>query len=666
MIKRTFQGISIVSLLWFGCTPQESAQVPIGQEEKQVFAQLVDLINLNHPGLEGVKVAWADRDTVKALNLMLSYFEQSESRKLISGSNVVFPIGTEKGDITAARSILTDTFTLQGVKGKQRRMDNGDIDWLFKGPNDDKEWGYFQNRHNFFLTLLVGYNETNDETFATYFDTSIKDWLKNNPIPDTAIKSLPWRVMEAGSRMLQTWPYAFYGFQQSENFSPQAKLKMLASIPQHTDYLMKYHYTHHNHAVKEMCGLASAAVFWPEFKNANQWFDYAVRQLSDELDFQVYPDGVHKELSGHYHKNVARYFQKFVDLANVGKKRLPAAFEKKITAMTDYLAQTMRPNGYGLNNNDSDLDYIRDGLATSASNSNRADWAYVSSYGQDGEKPSSETYVYPYAGQLIARDNWTDSANWSFFDFGPWGTAHQHNDKLHISVTAFGHDILVDAGRYIYGNDPFRPYFKGSQSHNVVMLDGKGQNPLAEEATEPMAAENYQISPEGSWAWGDYNTGFEDIPGEHHRLFYVNPGKFWLAADQVTSDKNREISALWHFHPDNELTVEQPQVKTQNKKKGNIVMVPLGTINWQMKLINGQEPPNVQGWWSSAYNHKVASPTVIYTCQGGPTESFGWLMVPYKNIEPDVTVHSFTFNRQGLNAAFSINDERFTIDISRE
>ena len=48
------------------------------------------------------------------------------------------------------------------------------------------------------------------------------------------------------------------------------------------------------------------------------------------------------------------------------------------------------------------------------------------------------------------RDGWHERAHWAWFDAGPWGIAHQHNDKLHLSVSPFGRDVLVDTGRYNY------------------------------------------------------------------------------------------------------------------------------------------------------------------------------------------------------------------------
>src|SRR5690606_15235854 len=106
--------------------------------------------------------------------------------------------------------------------------------------------------------------------------------------------------------------------------------------------------------------------------------------------------------------------------------------------------------------------------------------------------PGAPSVVYPWAGQLVMRSGYDVDAHWAFFDIGPWGTGHQHNDKLHLSVSAFGRDLLVDGGRFAYRGslaDKFRRYAVGSASHNVVLIDGNGQDAGPRVAEAPVAEE---------------------------------------------------------------------------------------------------------------------------------------------------------------------------------
>ena len=74
------------------------------------------------------------------------------------------------------------------------------------------------------------------------------------------------------------------------------------------------------------------------------------------------------------------------------------------------------------------------------------------------------------------RNGWDANAHWAFFDMGPAGAAHRHVDKLHLSVTGYGRDILVDSGRFTYKGGKWRRHFTGTSAHNTVVIDGARQN----------------------------------------------------------------------------------------------------------------------------------------------------------------------------------------------
>ncbi len=90
-------------------------------------------------------------------------------------------------------------------------------------------------------------------------------------------------------------------------------------------------------------------------------------------------------------------------------------------------------------------------------------------------------------------------------------SGHQHNDKLHISVAAYGLDLLVDSGRFAYqgklGERFLRSYARLSRAHNVILVDGFGQQATELEATAPHR--EYRIAGDYDFALGTYRKGFE-------------------------------------------------------------------------------------------------------------------------------------------------------------
>jgi len=124
--------------------------------------------------------------------------------------------------------------------------------------------------------------------------------------------------------------------------------------------------------------------------------------------------------------------------------------------------------------------------------------------GASGTAPEGPpSRVFAWAGQLVSRSGFDRDAHWSFFDFGPWGIGHQHQDKLHLSVAAFGRDLLVDAGRFAYSGElaeRFRRYAVASAGHNVLSIDGRGQGPGPREVDAP--ADGCGIDARFDWARG--------------------------------------------------------------------------------------------------------------------------------------------------------------------
>ena len=242
---------------------------------------------------------------------------------------------------------------------------------------------------------------------------------------------------------------------------------------------------------------------------------------------------------------------------------------------------------------------------------------------------------------MISRSGFDREAHWSFFDVGPWGSGHQHNDKLHLSIAAFGRDFLVDAGRFAYTGmvaEKFRGYARGSQGHNVVLIDGKGQAPGPKLAEEPVPGHQWAISDQFDFAWSSME-GFIEMEGkvEHRRGVYYQRGEFWIVIDQINSDRPRKVDALWHWHPDCDVTVDGSKTYTKHQF-GNLQIVPGQDLEWEIQTIVGQEEPEIQGWYSVEYNKYTPNPAVIYSTDVPGKATFVWLIHPTEGPAEEASV----------------------------
>ncbi len=653
-MKLRYLLIFVLILNCFGITSAQSWQKietveDICKAYPEQMKKMLGEFNLNHQGLEKVKKAFAEDKIEEAGKYLLEYYKTGNTAKYL---RKVQPEKTVKTE-ALADTILNDVFVVQNVRGKVPYGEDGHRDWYYKGPNNDREWAWLSNRHFQLDYVFTTYLKTGNPKYARYIDLFLRDFIiKSMPNPGIKSSTSVWRGLEVSFR-IKVWSRIFYGLLNSEYLSPSTQLLILSSLPDHAHYNRNFH-GGNNWLTMEISALATVAANFPEYKKSNAWLDYSIKTMTESMKNQVYPDGIQTELSSHYH-NVSMFnFELFKDICDKANKPLPDFFNQTIENMYSYIAHAVRPDGFRLLNNDGDRGSDRKIILKASKKFNNTEWEYIASNGKSGTKPlNGPSWFYPWAGQFISRSGYDDDAHWSFFDIGPWGSGHQHNDKLHISISAFGRDLLVDAGRFAYTGEvakKFRRYAKGSQGHNVILIDGNGQGPGPKVITDPLSEKQFKITPEFDYAWNSFNN-FIDVEGavKHTRaLFYIR-GNFWIVVDKITTDKPRKIEAIWHWHPDCEVKVGGKKITYSENDNGNLKIVPVGESKWKINLIKGQEIPEIQGWYSPEYNKYEPNVASIYSTKIKSDQTFVWLLVPFESSAPDIVAKIISKNADGLD-----------------
>ncbi|MBF0431772.1 MAG: discoidin domain-containing protein [Fibrobacteria bacterium] len=588
---------------------------------------LLNNLDLTRPGLEQVKATFEEGKIYAAGVQLLAYYNTCESGSWLR----LEPKTSGTGTNAYAEAMLQDTITIQGVTAKVPRLADGGLDWTWYGPDNNGDWALLFTRLPIISSLYSAYRSTGNIKYLTKMDENLRDFLIHS-LPYTGWTNnanVIWRGLEIAMR-INVFSKVFYGLINNEELLPATRLLILCTLNEHGQYLKDYH-GQGNWLTIELGNLTLLGAAWPEFKQSTPWIDYSLATLKADLSKQVYPDGVQTELTSHYHWVALTMFEQTVDVCKQANREISSDFTDVIEKMWNYLAYSMRPDGYGLLNNDGDKVYNRDQIVSASTKYVRPDWTYIASNGESGEKPEGEPSVYfKWAGQLLMRNGWDKNAHWGFFDKGPWGSAHQHNDHLHMSIAAFGRDLLVDAGRFAYDGPigiKYGPYARSSMSHNVILIDGKGQAPNQTMAT--VANENYKIGPMLDYSSGEIGS-FEGLTGtaSHRRSVMYVRDKYWVVMDRVNSDRARTIQVLWHFHPDCNVIVDGKSVSSNDTDKGNLRIVPVGNVNWSVQIVKGQDAPSIQGWYSHTYNDVQKNATAVYTATVNPGTHFGWLLVP--------------------------------------
>jgi hypothetical protein len=626
------------------------------------MSEMLQSLDLARPGLEKVKSSYDQGKLVAACEHLLAYYNASDNAQHLRRE---LPPQTNK-TVVAADTTLADIFIVQNVKAKIPYLDDGHRDWYYKGPNTDREWAWLSNRHSQILDLFNVYFETGNPKYVEYIDAFLRDFIiKSWPYPAVKSSTSVWRGLEVAARA-KVWSRLFYGLLSSDLLSPATRLLILSSLPDHAHYNRNFH-GGNNWLTMEISALATIATNFPEYKGAKEWLDYSINTMVESMKGQVYPDGVQTELTSHYH-NVALFnFELFKSICDEAGRELPGFFNQTIYDMYAYMAFRVRPDGFRILNNDGDLGSDREYILRAAEKYQQPAWKYIATNGNSGTKPvDGPSYFYPWAGQLISRSGFEADAHWSFFDLGPWGSGHQHNDKLHLSIAAFGRDLLVDAGRFAYTGETaekFRPYARSTAAHNLILIDGKGQAAGPTHATEPVGENHIKITPDFDYA-SNSMANFIDVEGEatHHRsLFYVR-GEFWVVVDRIFTDRPRKIETLWHWHPSCIVEKEGKAVKTNNEK-GNLLILPASGQNLKVELIKGQVEPAMQGWYSSEYNIYEPNITTQYTSDINGNSTLVWLLVPAEGATPKATVKILSENESEVEVEVRTKGQSWDIKI---
>lgn len=648
--------ISIISLNAHDCWKEIRSVEDLCETYPDIIEGMFAEFNLNYQGFEEVKAANSRGDIVGACKHLLKYYKNKSE-------TAIQPLKTNKMD-AAADTILNNIFIIQNVRGQLPYLKNGHRDWYYKGPKNDEEWAWLSNRHSQLGKVYSSYLSTGNPKYAEYVDLFLRDFIiASMPYPKAKGNGSIWRGLEVAARAKQ-WIGIFHSSLSNEYISPVTQLLILSSLPNHAHYNRNFH-EKGNWLTMELSSLATVATKFPEFKKSEEWLNYSIGIMQESLKEQVYPDGVQTELTSHYHAVARNNFNSFGNICKGANIEMPDFYNKTLEKMYAYTACIMRPDGAGVLNNDGDRDDIRATVLNAAKNYNNKEWEYIATNGKSGIKPSQTSYFFPWAGQLISRSGFDSNAQWSFFDIGPWGSGHQHNDKLHISIASYGRDFLVDGGRFAYTGEvreKFGSYARGSESHNVLLIDGQGQMPGLKRAENPLPYTNLKIDKGFDFACGSFSSFEQDGDVEHSRsLFYVR-GEFWVIVDRILTNKPLKIDALWHWHPACEVEKDKTISKTKNKK-GNLAIIPVSNQKFDLNFVKGQEKPNIQGWYSPEYNKFEPNPTSIYSTEIKGNSTFVWLLFPSEKETPKISTKIISENKEIVKIEVKLKSNCFQLDI---
>jgi len=494
------------------------------------------------------------------------------------------------------------------------------------------------SRFHFLAWLGQAYWFTDDEKYAREFVAQVTDWIETNP-PGFGVN---WAcAMDVAIRAVN-WLWGYYYFQNSKSMTDDFIVEFMHSLLVHGKYIEKNlewsEKMTGNHYLTNLVGLIYLGVLIPELKEAKKWREFGLRELENELDKQVYSDGVGFEASIAYHRFATELLVSSLLLFRLNGVELPKEMFVKLEKMFDFIFHYTKPDGNipQLGDNDNGrlhrLKIWVDGhgewndhrylLAIGAMLFEREDFAFAAGdqwedaiwfFGSRAIEYKSKientkivnatnlgSRSFPNGGIYIFRDNDIHI----IVDAGSIGQngigGHAHNDVFSFELFAYGFSWIVDPGTYLYTMDyEERHKFRSTKYHNTIQVDEVDQYQCSSRKpfrmTEFMKPKiiKWQTGSEQDELIAEYFNPQAPQGGILHRRQFVldKYDKQLIIKDYIEGQGGH--SCAFSLHSPAKIQIKDNSVLLFNNNKTISVIASQG--NWTKAV----------GWMSPAYGTKV-------------------------------------------------------------
>ena len=595
-------------------------------------------------------------------------------------------------DLEEADDICRNVFLIRAHM--HRRYDYGEeVDWA-EVIDNDIESRVWMNHHPWSGTLVNAYQETADDKYVTHLCRLFNSWYETSP---TTFKrsSAQWRTLEAGGRVGQRWGVVLLTLAEHPVFRRECLFNMARSMLDHGKYLSMYAAGGGNWLQVESAGLACIALLFPEFRLSPLFYETAMNRLAWVNARAFLADGFQSECSPGYHYFPLRGIATVMRLANSLHAPIPESLGRQYEAGVEALQHICYP--------DRTLPMLSDWnpqrssvvavLETGAEVFDREDFRWLATEGSEGRPPAEASYDFTHAGYCVMRDKWGSAGQMLIFDAGYFGAGHQHEDKLSFVYYAGGRELIGDPGIYSYKRDEFEPYWRGSWSHNILVIDGLSQHRSLgprEKMPDPdrrfVMGEGFDFavgwyrraySPRGAALWGgDAKSGrdaaIRDV--QHQRCVFYVKGRYAIVCDRVLGEGEHQTDLL--FHPAPVVTGEGVNRKaravdldtrpdgtviTKEPKHANVAILPARGHDFEVLDIVGRKDP-VRGWF--ALYGIVPSHDIVYRSRATLPRHFETVVQPLPaGVAEPMRVQSLDVKPQdGMTcAAITCGDDLFLL-----
>ncbi len=590
----------------------------IVQGPRMTDGALIDAINLDYSGMEAAKQAGS---TEGKLQKIAQYFRASTQNR----HHVDQP---PKANIEEADRVLSGY--MMGHHWPER------VDWD-ANPYGYIEWSIRIHGFPYFVPLEQAWAETKNPKYALGIEKILTDWMARTPMP-YGVRSggLAWgHSLIVSQRAFCTLVDAFAVVCKCDAVQDRTIIDMLKSAFEHVEYMRKFEsFPPSNKTISEGRSMLAMACSFPEFRESSTWYEVASQRLLDDMTIQVLPDGASYELTPGYQMAIASWFLAAFQVAQKFGRSLNPELEAGIRRMYDWCVSITRPDFSRPSVSDAgSLDgKYRHALTEPGRFLGNQAAIWVGTEGTEGTPPDYLSIARQDSGYFVMRSGWDKNARYLLFEGGPFGRFHQHEDMLSFDLFAHGLPFIVDPGITSYYPNPWTTFYRTTQAHNTVLVDGRGQKrrtqTIAEWVDSAKDKTVWRSDDRSDVVVATYNAQWDGLeePISHRRVMMFVKPNYFLLFDELLGQGKHTYEALFHFMPYR--VVIDPvtkAVRTGRMSPPNLEILPL--VNMTPRLVCGQNDP-VQGWLAIG-GQDVPAPVAIYKKQTTLPFRTAYILAPF-------------------------------------
>jgi hypothetical protein len=517
------------------------------------------------------------------------------------------------------------------------------------------------NRHQHLVTLALAYRLTEDDRYAQECFAQWDHWQRANPYA----RGVNWASSLELAFRAWSWIWMIRLLASNRAMTDKRLGELTGALELHADSIaanLSTYYSPNTHLLGEGFALFVIGLLFPELWHSETYRETGRKILLEEITKQVREDGSHAEQSTYYHGYATDFFLGAAILADRDGCPFPSFYRDALGHMIDFMMHTAWPNGSHPMIGDADGGTLlpfgardpndhRSTLSIAAVYLDRGDvrgragqlseqalWllgphAATRFQGLAAKPPAETSTVFPQSGLVVMRNNWQTDANMLVFDAGPQGMdrcGHGHADALSVVCSAQGTVWLVDPGTFVYTTSKeWRDYFRSTQAHNTLMIDGHGQaqpgGPFKWRNLCPARLENWVKLHNLDYASGKHE-GYKRLaePVIHRRrVAFVKPDR-WFLLDDLCGGGTHSLQFFFHFAPDIQLRVAENLCWAT---KGDSRFLITADPRVSLDAVWGEEDP-VQGWYSRDYGHREPAGVLAGKTRCFMPARFPWILWP--------------------------------------